>query len=242
MVHNNDNIGSVLIVVASLGELKSVLRGLGGDNTCSFPSWTTRRVEHLSILHSGVGKVNAAGALAAELSKSGTSYEKVLGLGLAGTYDFSLPLKSVAIGKDHWMLDEGTASDETNRWRSLQDDGWAEVKAACTKGPLRTMLKPLADTEVNVATISTISGTDELAAVYQKRAAVTLETMESAALALVCEKYSIEFVDLRIVSNECGDRKTRKHDFPGALEKLQSVTSDVQRILNQNRTDRQTAE
>lgn len=219
----------VLIAVASPGECKSVLAGLDLTRIDVPELWQSVSVSpRVSILHTGVGKANAAGAVSRELAiANGTgfvpSYVGVLSIGLAGSYDASIGLGSSVLGLTQWMLDEGTIVDREPGWTSIEEAGWATISVEPIKGELNEFFKTITDHAADVGTISTISGTAAQRDAYLKRAPVKIETMESCSIAQVCSMFSIEYVDVRVISNFCGERKSDNHDFPGALKKVSAI-------------------
>ena len=84
-------------------------------------------------------------------------------------------------------------------------------------------LKPLCDATGPVATVSTCSGTDSLAAAVQTRTGAVVEAMEGAAVALVARRLDIPCGELRVVSNTTGDRPNQQWDIRGALDRLGAV-------------------
>jgi len=220
----------LLIAVASAIEFKAVLNGFDvGDDEVP-PLWKTREInDYISVLHTGVGKANAAAAAAKELAR--TNYGGVVSIGLAGSYDESIKLLSSVLGTKHWMLDEGTVTKKEPGWISLEEAGWVKSSVECDNGQLLQHCKSLVEHEGEVATISTISGTTELRDEYLRRAPVKIETMESCAIANVCFIENVEYADIRIISNFCGERTADNHDFPGALKQLANIVRKLVQSL-----------
>lgn len=228
----------VLIAVSSPGECKSVLAGLGCAHVDVPELWQAVSISpRLSVLHTGVGKSNAAAAVSKELTQAnnavsaqtngqsgGTIYGAVLSIGVAGSFDPSIDLGSSVLGLKHWMLDEGTIVDREPGWVSIEEAGWATISVEPLKGELHKFFETIVDHTADVGTVSTISGTAHLRDTYLKRAPVKIETMESCSIALVCSKFAVEYVDLRVISNFCGERTTDNQDFPRALKKVVELT------------------
>lgn len=222
----------LLLAVASPVEFKAVLKGAGVADDQVPPLWQTRECDSISILHTGVGKTNAAGAVSRELTRH--SYGGVLSLGLAGSFDEKVGLCSSFLGINHYMLDEGAVVNpegavvkSENGWLSIEESGWATVSVKPDNGVLMNFFRTLVDNVGDVGTVSTISGTNNLSAEYQKRFKVRIETMESCAIAQTCSILSVPFADIRVISNFCGERKKDNHDFPGALEKMSEIAAKI---------------
>ncbi len=222
----------LLLAVASPIEFKAVLKGAGIADEEVPPLWQKRELDSISILHTGVGKAHAAGAVAHELGKH--SYGGVLSLGLAGSFDEKVGLCTSFLGIKHYMLDEGALVNpqgavvkSESGWLSIEESGWATISVKPDNGVLMNFFRTLVDNVGDVGTVSTISGTNGLAADYQMRAKIRIETMESCAIAQTCSILQIPFADVRVISNFCGERTKDNHDFPGALKKLSEISSRI---------------
>ncbi len=222
----------LLIAVASPVEFKAVLKGAEVADEEVPPLWATREFDSISILHTGVGKANAAGAVARELGR--LTYGGVLSLGLAGSFDEKVGLRTSFLGIKHYMLDEGASVNpegavvkSESGWLSIEDSGWATISVKPDNGVLMNFFRTLVDNVGDVGTVSTISGTNELSAEYQKRFKVRIETMESCAIAQTCSILSVPFADIRVISNFCGERTKDNHDFPGALKKISEISASI---------------
>lgn len=222
------NSGTLLLTVASEGELNAVLKGLGAGDIEPPPAWQLVTVGSMAILNTGVGKSNAAGAVSRELTlkeSSDSEYTGVISIGLGGSFNSKIKLGESVLGLDHILIDEGTISGEG--WVTLETSGWTRTVIASTPGQLNEYLKSKVDHVGNIGTVSTISGTNSKMNEYKKRFEVMLEVMESAAIAEVCDKFKIEYADVRVVSNYCGERTDESHDFPGALSHLTVLVRNI---------------
>lgn len=222
----------LLLAVASPVEFKAVLKGADVADEEVPPLWETREFDSISILHTGVGKANAAGAVARELGRQ--AYGGVLSLGLAGSFDEKVGLCTSFLGIKHYMLDEGAVVNpkgavvkSESGWLSIEDAGWATISVKPDNGVLMNFFRTLVDNVGDVGTVSTISGTNELSSEYQKRFKVRIETMESCAIAQTCSILSVPFADIRVISNFCGERTKDNHDFPGALKKMSEISARI---------------
>ncbi|MFN8660189.1 MAG: hypothetical protein U0105_27885 [Candidatus Obscuribacterales bacterium] len=185
----------LLVAVAAHAELVRVLSGLGyPDIKIRRDGWEAIRFGPLTVLYTGVGKANAAGALARELCFH-PRYKGVVSLGIAGSYADHLPIASTVVSSRAVLADEGTQNGESFKSfvsRSL---------------PAFALLEHDASGTVN--TVSCISGTAALAAEYLRRVPEALiEDMELAALAGVCAQFGLPLCGLKIVSSYCGRPKT----------------------------------
>lgn len=76
---------------------------------------------------------------------------------------------------------------------------------------------------VRAATVSTCSATDARARALMARTGARIETMEGAAVALVCARFALPWLQVRAVSNECGDRGRAGWDLDRAVSALAAV-------------------
>lgn len=193
----------LLVAVAAYPEVIAVLDGLGVQEDVRRNRWQAYRYNTLTVLQTGVGKANAAGALSAELLQAKFDekpYAAVLSLGISGSYD-TLAIGATILADAAILADEGL--ENADGFESIEDRGWALTRFQLPHLDFQTVLKP--DHIGTVATISAIAGTRALAAEYRRRTEAIAEDMETAALALVCQHYEVPLAALRIVSNQCGE-------------------------------------
>ena len=88
--------------------------------------------------------------------------------------------------------------------------------------PLRTAeaARRLGAPVVRGATVSSCSGSDALASALAGRSGAQVETMEGAAVLLACRELRVPAVQLRCVSNRCGERARGGWDLKGAVGRL----------------------
>jgi futalosine hydrolase len=185
----------------------------------------------VELLITGVGKVNAAAAIAhrADPSRHGL----VVNLGICGALKplSELALRSVVLAGTSVYADEGVATP--SGFQSLPEMGFPLGPFA---GPgvdgdpaLLDILRPLAQAIGPIATVSTCSGTDALAREVAGRTGAIAEGMEGAAIAhtLVRLHPEIPFAELRVVSNSTGDRPGQHWDLRGSLARLTGLVEEM---------------
>jgi futalosine hydrolase len=173
----------------------------------------------------GVGKTAAAFELGAALA--GDPFDLVVAIGVCGLHraaSTKLGVGSVAIVLSERFVDEGVATrsgflelDALGLGSSAAmpaDAAWLEDAAGYVAAPL-----------LPSGTVSTCSGTDELAAERWRRTRAPLETMEGAAIAFVCARMGVPWIGVRTISNFTGDRERAQWDLPHAVARLgESIT------------------
>lgn len=134
-------------------------------------------------------------------------------------------LDLVLVGSDG-LCDEGVETD--SGFVSTQSLGLvAEGRVTAAVGPTQRLADALRAPIVVGATVSTCSGTDARATAVWARTHASVETMEGAALALVCARFGVPWVQVRVVSNRCGDRARGGWDLAGAVARLQAAMPTV---------------
>ena len=223
----------ILLAVAAPAEARAVLAGVGGDPALAERGWELHRLGGwLDLVVTGVGKASAAGAVARVLGP----HAGVVSLGIGGLLPggANLALGSVVVGTAAVFADEG--SGEPGGFRTCADMGFPPLPGDGVCGmaiPLDAALADCvkAEARARIATVSTCSGTDTLAAEVARRTGALVEGMEGAAVALVAARLGVPAAELRVISNTTGERPAQRWDIKGALARLR----DVARALGEPR-------
>ena len=220
--------GRGLVVVAARLEAEAVAGAFGLGAADAPAEWRIVSLdERLDLLTCGIGKSNAAGATAWALS--GGAYRAVVNLGVCGALPSAggsmLEPGRAVVGTCAVFADEGLLTPDG--FRDVAEMGFGPlaslpgggVAIACDAALVRA-LEALGDERGPIATVSTCSGTDELAQAVAERSGARVEAMEGAAMALVCARLGVAFAEWRVVSNTTGDRARQRWDIRGALARL----------------------
>lgn len=212
----------ILVVVASEIEARAAARGVGAENWGE--PWRPHPITNIAdLLVTGVGKSNAAGAVARAIDRS--RYTGLLSIGIAGSLDpETLPVCTAVAVETATLADEGIETE--SGFLSLVAMGFPSAPGAADALPADPVwlgaLSRIADRTAHLATVSTCSGTDARAAHIASRIGgpPRAEDMETAAIALVCTRLGVPWGGLRVVSNTTGDRQKQRWDLKAALERL----------------------
>lgn len=240
----------VLLVAAAPKEVEAVMAGFGHSTIPD--EWRRTDVyEGWSVVRSGVGKVNGALCIGRCLAEGGELGTLVINVGLCGALPRSdadggmLPVGSVVVGSGSVYADEGVdagAAGYTDMgalgfayWQgALGDSGCSTITAdASITRAVAQQLFESGGVRVHIgtiATVSTCSGTDELALKIAQRTRAVAEAMEGAAIGHLLARTrgaGMGFLELRIVSNRTGDRANQQWDLKGALEMLTRVVTTL---------------
>lgn len=217
-----------LIIVAAPKEVRAALDGLGTGAAIEIPQlWGAAESPGVVLVRSGVGKSASAGATARWYDPA--RHAGVLSIGIAG----ALPGSGLSIG-DVVLADPSLPGDDGVRtpqgFLGLDRIGFGEDAAPIAPDPVsRAALIGLVDRAGPVATVSTGSGTDALAAEIAARTGAIAEAMEGYSCALSARRIHprARFAEIRVVSNTTGDREHQRWDLGAALARLGSVLGPV---------------
>jgi futalosine hydrolase len=169
-----------------------------------------------SITITGMGKANTAAITAAWL-QSNKDVTPVL-LGIAGAYQ-GTPLKvgDICQVRYDYFVDEAEFDG-----KSLHSN--PEFCFPVVKDNRMECLTPFEGLTIcDANTVSLIPGTDELAEIYHNKTGAWIESMEGAAFALACQKAGLPAIQIRAVSNYCGNKKNRRWNIKPAAKNLKSI-------------------
>jgi futalosine hydrolase len=193
------------------------------------------------LMHTGIGKVNAAHAATAVSERF--QIQCMIHFGIGGAYPGSgLTTGDIAVATHEIFGDEGVFGEKvregmkrigiplvTTRKRTFFNtytlDRKLLQKALSSLAGIATVRKG------KFVTLSAVSGTQSRARELEKRFHAICENMEGAALAQVCSMYGIPLLAIRGISNIAGVRDKRRWDFKGAADNCQKAVLEVIKSL-----------
>lgn len=184
----------------------------------------------------GVGKVAAAATLTRVLAGAvaqGRLPDAVLLFGVCGAYPARhrrggpvLRVGEACVVGDDVLADEGAATEEG--FLDLEDLELGRVGPFTTDPSLvARAAERLGVPVVRGATVSTCSGTEALSGERARRTGAAVETMEGAAVAAVCRRFAVPWLQVRAVSNETGDRQRAGWRLAEAVTAVQDAVRRV---------------
>ncbi len=191
--------------------------------------WLSNSLVPVDVLITGVGSLSTAYALTTRLTV--LQPDLVLQAGIGGSYSSAIPPTTVSIIKDEVVADMGAI--EKDSFVDIFDMGLEDQNAH----PF--LQKKLINQEINKwqtlglpicsgATVNNISATFEQAEKIKEKYAVQVESMEGAALHYVCLKTQIPFLQIRAISNFCGERDKSKWKLK---ESISILNTELQKII-----------
>ncbi len=187
--------------------------------------------QKVALLHSGIGKVNAASAVTALLET--VAPEALIVIGCGGAYpDSGLAPGDLALASEELLADEGVLTPQgfvdfaTLGFPLLDKGGPVMEQRFAADSRLLAAARPLLSAAATangaklvtgpLVTVSTCSGTDQAAQAMVRRTAGICENMEGAAIAQVCRLYEVPFLELRGISNRVENRDLARWNLAGA--------------------------
>jgi futalosine hydrolase len=221
-----------LIAVAAPAEARAVLGVCGQDAGLASVQWKCHELdERADLVVTGIGKANAAGAVA--WCADFALHRWVLSMGVAGALpDSGLQLGQSVVATECVFADEGLQTDGAFQDCATMGFPLADFpgSAVPVDQGLVSVLRLLADVAGPIATVSTCSGTGPLATTVRARTGAVAEAMEGAAVALVARRVGLPMAELRVISNTTGPRAQQRWDLKGALARLSDVCSRLREI------------
>lgn len=188
-----------------------------------------RVVSGVDLVLTGIGKSNAAGAVARVFDAERHIGVLNLGIGgmLPGAEQAGVALGTVVNATASVFADEGIVTEKgfTDCAGMGFPLGDFHGSAVPTDPRVASRIRSTINISGRVATVSTCSGTDALALQAAERTGAIVEAMEGAAVGLVCHRLRVPFAEVRVVSNTTGDRERQQWDMKGAVSKLELVAS-----------------
>ena len=181
-----------------------------------------------TLLHTGIGSVNAAHALTCQLERQTPNL--VIQFGIGGAYvPTGLPIRSVVLATEEIYGDVGVLTPYG--WKPADEIGIPLVHGDppyFNRFPLDSQLVSTAAEICGVrcgpfVTVSQCSGVQGVGDALHARFNALCESMEGAAAAHICTLYNVPFLELRGISNLVENRQPARWDIPGAADIAQSA-------------------
>lgn len=208
-----------LLVAATVMEIEPVLKQLNRPGGIKTPT---------DVLITGVGIPSATWHLTRYLA--GKQPQLIIQAGIAGCFRNTVPLTKVFSVKSDLFGDLGVM--EKGVWQDVFDMGFSSPSGFPfsrkeLRNPDKTLLKQTGLPTAKAITVNTISSGKKQAEQRQAHYGALLESMEGAALHYVALQEGIPFLQIRSVSNYCGERNKKKWDVPGAIQSLNRALTAI---------------
>lgn len=185
------------------------------------------QIQDVEVLITGVGLLACSYSLMKYISRKRPDF--ILQAGVAGTFNFALPLTKVVLVESEAVGDLGV--EEKSGFHSLFDLGLLDAQEGPWKnGKLHNDLshfKALGLTVVDGVSVNEISTRPETIERFRAMGA-SVESMEGAALHYIALREGIRFLQMRSLSNFAGERDKSKWMMRPAIE---SLNTELERLL-----------
>lgn len=173
------------------------------------------------VVASGIGRTNAAAATTAAILSDGP-FAWVISAGVAGALPKSnLSIGDIVVANKCVYFEEGLQT--TGGFQNMTKMGFSLGNFNGNEVPVDSwMLEKLGSLGIvaPIATVATCSGTDEHAALVQKRTHCACEAMEGAAVVHAANRVSAPAIEIRAISNTTGNRDSQEWNIELALKNL----------------------
>ena len=180
-----------------------------------FRFWRPR--PDVETLATGVGPVEAAAATAAALASR--RYDLVVNAGIAGVFGDAAPIgDGVVVSTDTMAiaLESGEAIELPHGERTIEE--------AHSDRALVRSLQAAGFPALRGVTVAGVTCTDSTARALMQRGA-QVETMEGFAVLRAAERAGVPAIELRGISNRCGDRARSGWDFAAGMNGLERIAA-----------------
>jgi futalosine hydrolase len=176
--------------------------------------WEPR--DDVATLITGVGPVEASCALAAELCKG--AYGLVVNAGLAGAFDGAAQIGDGVVVEGDSM----EVALETGEPLKLPQNR-RTVERAWSDPTLVARLRGAGFPVVRGITVARVTSTDATARRLASERHAQVESMEGFAALRAAERAGVAAIQVRGISNRCGERESSGWDFDAGMNGLRRV-------------------
>lgn len=178
--------------------------------------WHAR--EDVETVVTGVGPIEAACVLAATLA--GGRYRLVVNAGLAGAFD-----GAARIGDGVVVGNEAIELNLENGAPLALPTGTKLVDTASSDIPLVTQLRAKGFTVLRGVTVARVTSSDATARRLAADLGAQVESMEGFAALRAAELAGVPAIELRGISNRCGDRERSGWNFAAGIAGLERIVN-----------------
>ena len=210
---------SILIVAATAKEIAPFIQLIRGKKISR---------HNIDILVSGIGLTTTSYHLTKQLVLK--NYDWVIQAGLAGSYNFDIPLGNVVAIKQDTIADQSVV--EMKKLKTLFDlklvpHNQHPYKNGWLANPDKKIFKQKGLKVVSGISVNQISTSKKMIQFYRNEFNPVTESMEGAALHYVCLMEKIPFLQIRSISNYIGERNKKKWDMGESIINLNSALVEI---------------
>lgn len=186
----------------------------------------------LQYHQSGIGMLAASFALTKLAIED--KPDLIIQVGIAGTFDTTIPLGTVVAINEETIGDLGV--EEDGKWKDLFDlklekSSYHPFEKRKLPNQWLEKYNLLKLKEVSGITVNEISTNNDRIQKLAKKFSPVIESMEGAALHYVARESNIPFIQIRAISNYIGERDKSKWQMKSAIDNLnQTLLQYIDRL------------
>jgi futalosine hydrolase len=178
--------------------------------------WQAR--ENVATLFTGVGPIEASCALAAALAS--TQYELVVNAGLGGAFD-----GAARIGDGVVVGDEAIELNLESGAALALPAGVKLIDSASSAAPLVAQLRAKGFPVLRGVTVARVTSSEATARRLAGELGAQVESMEGFAALRAAGLAGVPAIELRGISNRCGDRERSGWSFSAGIAGLERIVN-----------------
>lgn len=215
----------ILLVAATRAEIEPLLSHFQESNTSGGISWNNHRAD---VLVSGVGMVATAYHMGRQLALQ--QYDLAINLGIAGSFDFSIPLGEVVEVTEDLFAEQG--AEDGDNFLSIDNLGLGKGLQQVHGSTILSQdpaFQPFNFStlsrlkKVRAITVNKVHGHELTIKQMLSRFPARIESMEGAAFFYACNQSRTPCLQLRSVSNYVERRNREKWDIALAVKNLNEM-------------------
>jgi futalosine hydrolase len=224
----------ILVVAATEAELAPLISTYGFSifESPEYPDLTIfrsgGRFPAVEILITGVGMVATAYALGRH--PVGNSYDLVVNLGIAGSFDRSIPLGEIVEVQEDTLAELGAEDGDAFQAIEQLGFGGSVFNPSKTLADLYNLFNNFNLRKVNAITVNTVHGNETSIAATMKRLNPQIESMEGAAFFYACKQVSLPCIQIRAVSNYVEKRNRDNWEIGLAIKNLNNFAAEFLKL------------
>jgi futalosine hydrolase len=190
---------------------------------------TFRQNKSIHFLITEVGMTLTAYTLTKELLTN--KYDLVINAGIAGSFSKQISIGEVAAIENDFFAELGAENDEEFiPFPKMNLPGaYSFINKNTISSKTYQQLK-----KVKAATVNKVHGNEESITKFLSVHHVDIESMEGAAVAMVCEKENMPYFQIRSISNYVTKRNINEWNVPYAIKNLNSTLIKILNELHEN--------
>jgi futalosine hydrolase len=178
--------------------------------------------KNIKFLVTGVGILRSSFILTEFLYKNNLFFDLIISAGIGGGFeDSDVLINDICIAESEFLADFGVCFDKKIEYFDY-NYGHINIKNRFQTKIIKHYPELITGKFI---TVNSVTARKEMVDFYTKQFNPICESMEGYAIAFVCQKFNIDFMEIRTISNFVGNRENWKANE--AIVKLNSFLEDI---------------